>query len=240
MWRKGPLEVGGPARHRNRLHLPIRPHRVGIDPPDSRRDRHRRGIALFTGTTGARGGAMVVCAVSILVNFLRLPYHPMWAITIIALNAVAIWAVATWHPDKDRARQPSPPARGTAKRTLDNEQCDKHEWSTGSRRCLRRRHRLRLLRRRPPWGSFGTSRRPNPTTYTRLGDRQRGWTSPQRRADRRLARHPFGTGHICSYLGSADTRVDRVRRPTPPTAGPSAKPISAIPAGLRYSERPRS
>jgi hypothetical protein len=69
------------------------------------------GIALFTGATWARVGAMEICAVSILVNFLWLPYYPMWAITIIALNAVVIWAVSTWHPDTDRAAQPSPPAR---------------------------------------------------------------------------------------------------------------------------------
>jgi len=69
------------------------------------------GIALFTGAAWARVGAMVICAVSILVNFLWLPYYPMWAITIIALNAVVIWAVSTWHPDKDRVAQPNPPAR---------------------------------------------------------------------------------------------------------------------------------
>ena len=69
------------------------------------------GIALFTGAGWARTAALVTCAVSILVNFLWLPYYPMWAITIIALNAVVIWAVSTWHPDKDRVAQPNPPAR---------------------------------------------------------------------------------------------------------------------------------
>lgn len=69
------------------------------------------GIALFTGATWARGGAMVICAISIIVNFLWLPYYPMWAITIIALNAVVIWAVSTWHPDRDRAARPYRPAR---------------------------------------------------------------------------------------------------------------------------------
>lgn len=57
------------------------------------------GVALFTGATWARVGAMVLCALSILVNFLWLPYYPVWAITIIALNAVVIWAVATWNPE---------------------------------------------------------------------------------------------------------------------------------------------
>ncbi|MFC0451203.1 DUF7144 family membrane protein [Rhodococcus jostii] len=55
------------------------------------------GVALFTGATWARLGAMVICAVSIFVNFLWLPYYPMWAITIIALNAVVIWAVSRWN-----------------------------------------------------------------------------------------------------------------------------------------------
>lgn len=43
---------------------------------------------------------MVICGVSILVNFLWLPNYPMWAISIIALNAVVIWAVATWNPEE--------------------------------------------------------------------------------------------------------------------------------------------
>ena len=55
------------------------------------------GIALFTGAAWARVGAVVICAVSILVNFLWLPYYPAGAVTIIALNAVVIWAVATWN-----------------------------------------------------------------------------------------------------------------------------------------------
>lgn len=58
------------------------------------------GAVLFTGATWARVGAMILCALSIFVNFLWLPYYPLWAITIIALNAVVIWAVATWNPDE--------------------------------------------------------------------------------------------------------------------------------------------
>lgn len=55
------------------------------------------GIALFTGAAWARVGAVVICAVSILVNFLWLPYYPAGAVTKIALNAVVIWAVAPWN-----------------------------------------------------------------------------------------------------------------------------------------------
>jgi hypothetical protein len=57
------------------------------------------GAALFTGASWASVGAMTICAVSIFVNFLWLPYYPWWSITIIALNAVVIWAVATWNPE---------------------------------------------------------------------------------------------------------------------------------------------
>lgn len=56
------------------------------------------GIALITGATWARVAAMVIAALSILVNFMWLPYYPGWAIAIIALDVVVIWAVATWNP----------------------------------------------------------------------------------------------------------------------------------------------
>lgn len=61
------------------------------------------GAALFTGTAWARVSAMVICAVSVLVNFLWLPHYPLWSVPIIALNAVVIWAVTTWNPDEDAA-----------------------------------------------------------------------------------------------------------------------------------------
>ena len=58
------------------------------------------GVALLAGATWARGTAFVICGLSIVVNFLWLPYYPMWAITLIALDAVVIWAVASWHPTR--------------------------------------------------------------------------------------------------------------------------------------------
>lgn len=60
------------------------------------------GAALFTGRVWARLCALVICAVSIVVNFLWLPHYPTWAIPIIALDAVVIWAVATWSPQQNR------------------------------------------------------------------------------------------------------------------------------------------
>lgn len=57
------------------------------------------GVMLFTGSTWARVGALVICALSIVVNFMWLPYYPWWAITIIALNVFVIWAIVTWNPE---------------------------------------------------------------------------------------------------------------------------------------------
>ncbi|KAF0959413.1 DUF7144 family membrane protein [Rhodococcus sp. T7] len=58
------------------------------------------GLALFTGAGWARVSAIIVAAVSILANFLWLPYYPAWSLLIIALDVVVIWAVATWRPDR--------------------------------------------------------------------------------------------------------------------------------------------
>ena len=57
------------------------------------------GLALFTGATWARVSAIIVAAISILANFLWLPYYPAWSLLIIALDVVVIWAVSTWHPE---------------------------------------------------------------------------------------------------------------------------------------------
>ncbi|MFC9766343.1 hypothetical protein [Rhodococcus jostii] len=58
------------------------------------------GLALFTGAGWARVSAIVIAAVSILANFLWLPYYPWWSVLIIALDVVVIWAVSTWNPDR--------------------------------------------------------------------------------------------------------------------------------------------
>ncbi|QTJ67892.1 hypothetical protein HYG77_21410 [Rhodococcus sp. ZPP] len=59
------------------------------------------GLALFTGAGWARVSAIIVAAVSILANFLWLPYYPGWSLLIIALDVVIIWAVSTWNPERE-------------------------------------------------------------------------------------------------------------------------------------------
>ncbi|GGX91880.1 DUF7144 family membrane protein [Streptomyces fructofermentans] len=51
------------------------------------------GVALFQGAVWARAVGVVVATLSLIANFLWLPYTPFWAATLIALNAVVIWAL---------------------------------------------------------------------------------------------------------------------------------------------------
>ncbi|WP_069163245.1 DUF7144 family membrane protein [Nocardia altamirensis] len=57
-------------------------------------------IGLMYGATWARVSAIIVAALSIIGNFLSLPYYPAWSILIIVLDVVVIWAVATWRPGR--------------------------------------------------------------------------------------------------------------------------------------------
>ncbi|MEU4601243.1 hypothetical protein [Nocardia sp. NPDC023988] len=55
-------------------------------------------IGLIAGQTWGRVAAMLIAALSIVANFLWLPYYPWWSLIIIVLDVVVIWAIATWHP----------------------------------------------------------------------------------------------------------------------------------------------
>jgi hypothetical protein len=51
------------------------------------------GIFLFTGNLAARLLAIFVASVSIILNFLYVPYYPVWSLLIIAMNIGVIWAL---------------------------------------------------------------------------------------------------------------------------------------------------
>jgi len=53
-------------------------------------------FGLFWSTTWARVAATIIASVSIISQFLSLPYFPVWRIVVIALDIFVIWAVATW------------------------------------------------------------------------------------------------------------------------------------------------
>jgi hypothetical protein len=54
------------------------------------------GFAVLKGQTWARVVGIVVACVSMIANFLFLPYYPLWSLLIIAVDAGIIWALATY------------------------------------------------------------------------------------------------------------------------------------------------
>jgi hypothetical protein len=53
------------------------------------------GIFLLRGATWARLAGMVVAAISAILNFVWLPYAPLWSITLIVIDVLVIWALAS-------------------------------------------------------------------------------------------------------------------------------------------------
>ncbi|MFE4515313.1 hypothetical protein ACFRMQ_14120 [Kitasatospora sp. NPDC056783] len=63
------------------------------------------GVAVFSGAAWARVVGVVVAVFGMLANFVWLPYYPLWAIVLIALDALVIWALCV-------GRVVTPPAPG--------------------------------------------------------------------------------------------------------------------------------
>jgi hypothetical protein len=53
------------------------------------------GAALLTGKLWARMLGVLICSLSIIAQFLYLPYYPVWSIVVITLDALVIWALLT-------------------------------------------------------------------------------------------------------------------------------------------------
>ena len=52
------------------------------------------GFFVFAGAVWARPVGIAVAAISALLNFMWLPYYPLWTIIIIALDVLVIWALS--------------------------------------------------------------------------------------------------------------------------------------------------
>ena len=57
------------------------------------------GAALLRGAVWARTVAVILAGLSILANFLWIPYYPVWSLTVIAFDFFVIWALAA--PGRD-------------------------------------------------------------------------------------------------------------------------------------------
>jgi hypothetical protein len=51
------------------------------------------GIGVFSGNILARTVGVIVASVSLLVNFFFIPVYPLWAITVIFIDTLVIWAL---------------------------------------------------------------------------------------------------------------------------------------------------
>ena len=51
------------------------------------------GIGIFSGNVLARTVGVFVAAISAIVNFMWLPYYPVWAVIVIAIDVSIIWAL---------------------------------------------------------------------------------------------------------------------------------------------------
>ena len=55
------------------------------------------GAALLRGMTWARVTGIVLVSLSLINNFLFIPYYPVWSLLIIAVDFLVIWALAAYH-----------------------------------------------------------------------------------------------------------------------------------------------
>ena len=51
------------------------------------------GVGIFSGNVLARSVGVLVAAGGVISNFLWIPYYPVWAIVLIAMNVAVIWAL---------------------------------------------------------------------------------------------------------------------------------------------------
>jgi|SRR6187551_27889 len=58
------------------------------------------GVFLIRGAFWARGVGIVFAGLSALANFVFVPYYPVWAILIIAMDVGVIWALVTYDWDR--------------------------------------------------------------------------------------------------------------------------------------------
>ena len=70
------------------------------------------GYGLLRGAPWARWGGIAIAGLNMVANFMFLPYQPVWAIIMVAIDIFVIWSLATYHPaDTGGPRPPGRPGR---------------------------------------------------------------------------------------------------------------------------------
>jgi hypothetical protein len=62
------------------------------------------GVAIYTGAVWARSIGVLLAILSAVANFFFIPYYPVWAVLIIALNIAVIWALVQYGPEQAEGR----------------------------------------------------------------------------------------------------------------------------------------
>jgi len=57
------------------------------------------GFGVIRGQTWARAVGVVLAGLSVVANFLFLPYYPLWSLVIIALDVAVIWALVSYREE---------------------------------------------------------------------------------------------------------------------------------------------
>ncbi|GAA2238355.1 hypothetical protein GCM10010232_26410 [Streptomyces amakusaensis] len=60
------------------------------------------GYGVLKNMAWARYAGIFFASISLIAQFLFLPYLPIWAVIMIAIDVFIIWALAVYHPDDDR------------------------------------------------------------------------------------------------------------------------------------------
>jgi hypothetical protein len=61
------------------------------------------GYGVLRGAAWARWAGMLIAGLNMIANFMFLPYQPVWAIVMVAVDVFVIWALATYHPADSRS-----------------------------------------------------------------------------------------------------------------------------------------
>ncbi|MGY0496921.1 DUF7144 family membrane protein [Nocardia sp. FBN12] len=58
------------------------------------------GVGMIATATWARIFAYCLASLSIVANFLSLPYYPWWSVILIVIDLIVIWAISAWNPTR--------------------------------------------------------------------------------------------------------------------------------------------
>jgi hypothetical protein len=61
------------------------------------------GLSLLSGATWARILAVFLVIASALLNFVSIPYYPLWSIVLLALDGLIIWALLSYDESHERS-----------------------------------------------------------------------------------------------------------------------------------------